>query len=131
MGLLSMNAAPVYPARRQGHTRPTEKGAVHAAVAATLLARPDLGIRRYTVVGLQDRDVVHFAAAARALGLHPAMARGDNGHLVITLTAPARDAAEIEHRMRPLRESAPGAGFGGWLRGRLEALGHLVGRRTS
>ncbi len=60
-------------------------GQQQAAVAATLLTRPEQGITSVTYVGLPERQAVHIAATAHGRGLRPTLTREEAGAASITI----------------------------------------------
>jgi hypothetical protein len=88
-------------------------GAVLATAAAGLLGRPALGVTRVRVIGLPERQVVHFAVAGAALGLRCETTRTPHGHLAVALAPPVAEPAEAARR----RGASAGVGrLRRWLR---------------
>jgi hypothetical protein len=65
--------------------RVVDRSGGRARVAASLLVRSDLGIRRIAYVGLQGREAIALQAAARAQGLHAEVKRSPDGAVSVIL----------------------------------------------
>ncbi len=119
-----------YPRLLSVESVQSPRGAHHAAVAAALLAKPGLGITRCKVVGLSEREVVHYIAAARRLGYEPEVSRGVGGQCTVTLSAREEQPTSAARPASLFSAPPVESGLVGWLRAGLHQLIRRLGRRA-